>query len=422
MKEDFLHYLWRYRKFPLTGLSTTSGESIQILHTGQYLQRAGPDFFNAQIIIGSQKWAGNIEIHLKSTDWYIHHHHNDNAYDNVVLHVVWLHDAAVFRKDNTEIPTLELHRYISSDLVHNYEALIHPKSWIYCEKQLASIDEFTIQNWMERLFIERLERKSEAILALLESKTQDWEAVLFSLLAKNFGLNTNGISFHEMAEALPFSIIRKEHFKIRNLEALFFGSCNLLHEEKQDQYFLELHSCFKYLSGKYGLEKTSITPLQFFRLRPDNFPTVRLAQLAMLYHKKEYLFDKLINADIVTEIYNLFNVAVSDYWQTHYQFDRVSPLKKKALTHSFIDLIIINTVIPFRFAYAKSQGKDVIESLMTLLQSLPSETNSILDKFSSFGLKSKNAFESQALLELKNEYCSKSKCLECAIGNTLLTS
>ncbi len=422
MKEDFLHYLWRYRKFPLTGLRTTSGEKLQILHTGQYLQRAGPDFFNAQVIIGSQKWAGNIEIHLNSADWYIHHHHDDDAYDNVILHVVWTHDDAIFRKDNTEIPTLELQTYISSDLIHNYESLTHPKSWIYCEKQLVSIDPFIMRNWMERLFIERLERKSEAILALLESKTRDWDAVLFSLLAKNFGLNTNGITFQEMAEVLPFSIIRKEHFELRNLEALFFGSCRLLSEEKQDSYFHDLKNRFEYLSEKYNLRKTSTTPLQFFRLRPDNFPTVRLAQLAMLYHKKENLFDKLINTDVVAEIYSLFNVAVSDYWQTHYQFDRVSPLKKKALTQSFIDLIIINTLIPFRFAYSKSQGKDVIESLMTLLQSLPPETNSVLDKFSSFGVKPKNAFDSQALLELKNEYCSKSRCLECAIGDTLLKS
>ncbi|AWI25621.1 DUF2851 family protein [Flavobacterium pallidum] len=420
MKEDFLHYVWRFKKFPLTGLTTTSGENLQILHTGQYLQRSGPDFFNAQIVIGNQKWAGNIEIHLSSTDWYIHNHQHDPAYDNVVLHVVWNHDAPIFRKDNTEIHTLELHHFISPGLIQNYEALIRPKSWIYCEKQLASIDSFTLQNWLERLFLERLERKSEAILTLLQHQTGDWEAVLFCLLAKNFGLNTNGMSFMEMARCLPFSIIRKEHFEITNLEALFFGSCGLLEGEKQDQYFVELKSAYHYLAEKYRFEKPEITPLQFFRLRPDNFPTIRLAQLAMLYHQKENLFTSIIHSESTNEIYNLFNVSVSSYWQGHYQFDRENQLKKRTLTHSFIDLVIINTIIPFRFAYVKNQGKETIENLMSLLQSIPAESNSILDHFTSFGIKPKNAFESQALLELKNDYCNKGRCLECAIGTTLL--
>ncbi|AWA29743.1 DUF2851 domain-containing protein [Flavobacterium magnum] len=422
MKEDFLHYVWRYKKFPLTGLATTSGETLEIFNTGQYLRRSGPDFFNAQIIIGTQRWAGNIEIHLKSSDWYLHHHHHDAAYDGVILHVVWQHDAAIFRKDNTEIPTLELRHHIAPTLLRNYESLIHPKSWIYCEKELTSIDPFILGNWMERLFLERLERKSGAILQLLDRYTGDWEAVLFCLLAKNFGLNTNGAAFLEMAESIPFPVIRKERFEITALEALFFGRCNLLAGKKQDQYFGELQSVFDYLCDKHRLVPIAVEPLQFFRLRPDNFPTIRLAQLAMLYHKKPHLFTDLVHAADSSAIYDLLQVQVSPYWQEHYQFDRESPFKRRYLSRSFMDLIIINTVIPFRFAYAKKQGADALEILMALLQSMAPESNSILDHFSTFGIKPKNAFESQSLLELKQAFCDKSRCLECAIGTALLKS
>ncbi|OYU80769.1 MAG: hypothetical protein CFE23_07290 [Flavobacterium sp. BFFFF1] len=420
MKEDFLHYLWRFKKFPMTGLKTTSGDDLQILNTGQYPELSGPDFFNAQIILGQQKWAGNIEIHLKSSDWYLHHHHHDAAYDNVILHVVWEHDSVIFRKDHSELPTLALRHYIPEDLAASYRELIRPKSWIYCEKQLCSVDLFTMRNWMERLFINRMERKSEMIDALLIKKSADWEGVFFCLLAKNFGLNTNGQSFLEMAESLPFGTIRKEHFEVENLEALFFGRVGLLEAEKQDQYFLNLKSRYHYLTQKYRLNHAVIAPLQFFKHRPDNFPTIRLAQLAMLYQARPELFSSAVECADIAETKSLFDVKVSDYWQTHYQFDRESPPKKKALTTSFVDLLILNTLIPVRFAYAKRRDKDIIESLIACAASLPPETNAIVDKFKTYGLEAQNAFESQALLELKTEYCNKSRCLQCAIGAALL--
>ena len=218
MKEDFLHHVWQFKKFDIANLKTTTGESIQILNSGQYLQLAGPDFFNAQLIIGNQKWAGNVEIHLKSSDWYVHHHEKDEAYDNIILHVVWENDTPVFRKNNTEIPVLELKNYVSKSTLDNYKFLLAPKSWIFCEKQLATINEFVWDNWKERLFFERLERKSIAIQKLLEETQQDWEAVLFCMLAKNFGLNTNGEAFLKIAQSIPFSIIRKEGQEVENLE------------------------------------------------------------------------------------------------------------------------------------------------------------------------------------------------------------
>nr|WP_315185859.1 DUF2851 family protein [uncultured Flavobacterium sp.] len=420
MKEDFLHYLWKFKKFDLLNLRTFTGEEITIIHVGQYLELAGPDFFNAQITIGNQKWAGNVEIHIKSSDWYVHHHERDAAYENVILHVVWENDTTIFRSDNSEIPVLELKKYVDAVTITNYQALIAPKSWIFCEKELSKIDSFVFKNWQERLFLERLERKSQPIYDLLEETNQDWEAVLFWLLAKNFGLNTNGEIFLKIAKSIPFSIIRKENFELQNLEALIFGTAGLLASEKEDAYFKDLQFRYFYLLHKYQIEKTIIEPVHFFKHRPDNFPTIRLSQLAGLYHSQHNLFSKIIGFNSVANIYQLLAVSASLYWQNHYQFDRESPKKKKGLSKSFVDLIIINTIIPLQFAYAKSQGKDVLEELMQLLHEVAPEKNAIIDKFNSFGIKSTNAFETQSLLQLKNVYCNKSNCLKCGIGLELL--
>ncbi len=420
MKEDFLHYLWKFKKFNTLNLKTFNGEEITIINSGQYLELAGPDFFNAQITIGHQKWAGNVEIHLKSSDWYLHHHERDSSYENVILHVVWEHDSEVFRKSNTEIPVLEIKQYIDPTTITNYKSLMLPKSWIFCEKQLKESDEFTLKNWQERLFFERLERKSKPIYDLLEQTNQDWEAVLFCLLAKNFGLNTNGETFSKIAQSIPFSIIRKESFEVENLEALLLGSSGLLDSEKEDTYFKDLKFRYYYLLHKYKIDKKFTEPVQFFKHRPDNFPTIRLSQLANLYHKEQNLFSKISTSKSVENIYDVFHVSASTYWQNHYQFDKESPKKSKMLSKSFIDLILINTLIPIQFAFAKSQGKEISEDLIQLLNEVAPEKNAIIEKFSSFGLKSKTAFETQSLLQLKNEYCNKSRCLECALGMDFL--
>lgn len=420
MKEDFLHYLWKFKKFDTLNLKTSNQEEITISNVGQYLELAGPDFFNAQITIGNQKWAGNVEIHVKSSDWYVHHHEKDAGYENVILHVVWEHDSEIYRSNNTEIPVLELKNYVSSDILNNYQRLLSPKSWIFCEKQLKEIPQFTLVNWQERLFFDRLERKAKPILDLLEITNNDWEAVLFCLLAKNFGLNTNGEIFNKIARSIPFSVIRKECFEVENLEALLFGSAGLLDAEKEDAYFKDLKFRYFYLLHKYQIEKSCIEPVQFFKHRPDNFPTIRLSQLANLYHKQQNLFLKICELNSLDAIYEVFGVSVAPYWETHYQFDKESPKKRKALTKSFMDLIVLNTVIPLQFAYAKSCGKEISEDLIAVLNDVEPEKNSIVEKFNSFGIKARNAFETQSLLQLKNEYCNKNKCLDCAIGMELL--
>jgi hypothetical protein len=422
VKEDFLHYVWQYKKFDFSNLTTVSGEMLTIVNSGQYLKQSGPDFFNAQIVIGYQKWAGNVEIHLKSSDWYLHQHENDSHYNNVILHVVWEHDTPIFRKDNSEIATLELKKYVTSDVLNDYLSLTTPKTWIYCEKEIATIDEFVFKNWQERLFLERLESKAKPIEALLQETANDWEAVLFYRLAKNFGLNTNGESFLNMVKSIPFSVIRKESVAVENLEALFMSKADLLPPEAEDFYTKDLQHRSVFLQQKYRLKKTYVDPVQFFKHRPDNFPTIRLAQLAMLYHKQQHLFTKIISTHDLIEFYKLFDIGVSPYWETHYQFEKESPKKNKQFSKSFIDLLVINTIIPFQFAYAKSQGKDTVESLLQLMETIAPEKNIIIEKFANFGIPSKSAFETQSLLQLKNNYCNQSKCLQCAIGIQLLKS
>ncbi|HEX8017129.1 MAG TPA: DUF2851 family protein [Flavobacterium sp.] len=420
MKEDFLHYLWKFKKFDTLNLRTINQEEVTIINTGNYLELAGPDFFNAQIKIGDQKWAGNVEMHLKSSDWYLHLHEKDPAYENVILHVVWEYDADIYRQNNVEIPVLVLKKYVSSETISNYNNLKSPKSWIYCEKQISKIQSFVFKNWQERLFFERLERKSQSIYDLLKETNQDWEAVLFCLLAKNFGLNTNGNAFLQFAKAIPFSIIRKESFDLENLEALFFGSTGLLDSDKEDVYFKDLKFRYFYLLHKYQIEKVYTEPVQFFKHRPDNFPTIRLSQLAALYHRHQNLFSKIIELKSIKSIYKVFDISTSSYWQNHYQFDKESPNKTKSLSNSFIDLLVINTIVPLQFAYAKTVNESIAEDLISILDGISPEKNSIIDKFKSFGVSSENAFETQSLLQLKSQYCDVNGCMKCAVGMELL--
>ena len=420
MKEDFLHHVWQFKKFDIANLKTTKGESIQILNSGQYLQLAGPDFFNAQLIIGNQKWAGNVEIHLKSSDWYVHNHEKDSNYDSVILHVVWEHDVPIFRKDNSEIPTLELKEHVLLSDLHKYQSLLSQKSWIYCENEIGNVDDFIFKNWQERLFFERLERKANLIFELLETSNHDWEAVLFCLLVKNFGLNTNGEMFYKIAKSIPFSVVRKESFSLESLESLLLGQANLLSHDFQDSYARELQKSYHYLVQKHQLREKVVGSVEFFKHRPDNFPTVRLVQLASLYFHQKNLFSLVMNCSSINELYQVFNVGVSEYWETHYNFDRESSKKMKKLSKSFIELLVINTIIPLQFAYARSQQKEITQDLIDLANSIPSEKNVIIDKFKTFGIASENVYESQALLQLKKEYCDLKKCLDCAVGHFIL--
>jgi hypothetical protein len=423
MQEDFLHYVWKHKKFATTGLLTTSGELVTLVNVGQHNHLSGPDFFNAQLKIGGQFWAGNVEIHIKSSDWYLHNHETDSAYDNVILHVVYEHETEIFRKDNTAIPTLELKKHISKDLLDSYQNLFSKQNkWINCETDFASVDDFVRDNWFENLYFERLERKSKAIDEMLALSKNDWEAVLFKLLAKNFGLKVNGEAFLSIANSFDFSIVRKTRTELELLEALFFGQAGILEEDIEGAYYHKLTKDYQFLKQKFSLSNSHVTPLRFFRLRPPNFPTIRLSQLAMLYHKESNLFSKIISARTINELRSLLKVPTSKFWSDHYTFGKVSKSSKKTLTASFVDLLIINTILPLKFCYAKHQGQSDDEVILTIVQDIDSEKNSIVNTFNSIKKVSKSALQSQALIQLKTEYCSKNKCLQCAIGNSLLTN
>lgn len=422
MQEDFLHYIWQYKKFDVAAIETSNNETISILSVGQHNFNSGPDFFNAQLKIGNQTWAGNVEIHIKSSDWYVHNHEIDKAYDNVILHVVWEHDTDVFRSDNVVIPTLELKHFIDKKALINYRALFSKsKSWINCENDFSSIEEFTIQNWLERLYFERLERKASDINLLLKSSKNDWEAVLFKTLAKSFGSKVNGDAFLSIANSVDFSIIRKLQNKQIQLESLFFGQANLLDNTIDNAYNHTLINEYQFLNQKFKLSNIGVSQIQFFRLRPPNFPTIRLSQLASLYTNYQNIFSKIIETNTLQGFYRLFTVATSSFWDTHYTFNKASKQSKKVLTKSFIDLLLINTIIPLKFSYAKSHGKEIDHAIIKLISEIKSEKNSITEKFNSLKKVSNSALQSQALIQLKNEYCSKNKCLQCAIGSKLLS-
>lgn len=416
MKEVILHYLWLHKRIDVTQLFTTQSEPIQILNFGQFQQTSGPDFFNAKLIVGNQKWAGNIEIHVKSSDWYLHHHETDSAYDNVILHVVWEHDVEIYRKDTTEIPVLELKSIVSTEIIASIEKLLKQKKWINCENFIGQVDDFKLLKWKEQLFLERLQNKNQFIEEIYKKRNYDWEATAFVLLAKNFGLNINGESFKELLLHIPHSVIQKERFEIDKLEALFFGVSGLLSEENEDLYFQKLKEIWSYQKTKYKLTKNELAKPQFYKLRPDNFPTIRLAQLATLFNKFPNLFEQIIQLKSVEEAYSLFSISVSDYWKAHYNFAKSKKTKNSTLTKSFIDLVLINTVIPLQFAYQKYLGTIDFEKLLVFQSEIKPEKNSIITNFKEVGITTQNAFDSQSLLQLKTAYCDKKQCLKCAIG------
>lgn len=428
MQEAFLHYLWKFKKFRWENAITSDGKALVLISVGTHNQsESGPDFFNAKLKIGDQMWAGNVEIHLKTSDWYAHNHETDPAYDNVILHVVWENDSEIFRKNNVAIPTLELRELVAEKTLHNYQNLLVSgrSKWINCEKDFETFNDFKIDNWLERMYVERLEQKSGVLSQLLAKSTNNWEATLFAMLAKNFGLNVNGDAFLDMAISTPFSVVQKSANRPEQLEALFFGQAGMLEAETEAPYFHQLKKEYGFLKQKFGLQPANNFPVKYFRLRPDNFPTIRLAQLASLYALRKQLFSKTIAAQSKEKLYDLFQVETSKFWQTHYTFQKESNPetsgRRKKLTKNFVDLLLINTVVPIKFHYAKSLGKSSEERIFSLMKSGKPETNSVVAKFNKLRKNTAtDALGSQALLHLKKNYCDKNRCLQCALGLELL--
>jgi len=422
MREEFLHYLWRHSKYNKKELTTTDGVELFVKSIGIHNHDSGPDFFNAQVRIGDQLWAGNVEIHVKSSDWYVHNHENDQAYDNVILHVVWENDTVIHRNNGEIIPTLELSHFVDAKLLKNYEELFSKSpQWINCQSQFYKVDNFTIYNWLERLYFERLEQKSVLIDDFLLQSKNDWEAVLFWMLAKNFGLKLNGEAFLSVAKSFDFSVLRKICHSREQLEALLFGQSKLLKEDCNEAYSLSLREQYKYLKHKFKLNDKLVFPIKFFRLRPPNFPTIRLSQLAQLYFTHHNLFSIVMETNDLEEYYEIFRVSALEYWNDHYTFGTTSKSRKKTLTKTFVDLLLINTIIPIKFAYSRYKGGGCNEEILNIIQKITSEKNSIVDGFEALKPISKTAMDSQALIQLKTQYCDKLKCLHCAVGNAILS-
>lgn len=423
MPEEFLQYIWENRLFFSERLTTTTGERLEIINPGKRNSDAGPDFFNAKVKIEKTTWAGNIEIHSKASDWNKHRHQHDKAYDNVVLHVVENADNEITRTNGELIPTLELQ--YPAQLAQNYRDLLEAKTWIPCADHFYKTDPIVLQLGFNRLMIERLENKTKEILLRLEQNNNNWNETFYQMLARMFGFKVNAIPFELLAKSLPAGILGKHNNNLFQLEALLFGNAGLLNSQLLgDDYFLQLREEYSFLYKKYKLKPIGGHLWKFLRLRPVNFPTVRIAQLAALLNGTEFLFSKILDAKTIDSLKKLFKVKASAYWDLHYNFNRQSKRKViKELGDSSVQVLIINVVIPFLFVYGEKQNKNELKNrALDFLERLPPESNSIIAQWAKLGIQARSAFESQALLQLKNCYCETKKCLNCHIGVKLVSS
>ncbi len=421
MKEDLLHYLWRTKRFDFNNLYTTQGEPVQILHTGNYNTNAGPDFTNARIRIGDTTWAGNVEMHLCASEWLRHGHQVDKAYDNVILHVVLEEDVPIMRLNGERIPCLELKKLVPHKLSTQYLQLLHSEQWIPCQTQFEKVSEMTRTLWLERLLVERLEQKTAVIEQALLQNHQNWEETFYHLLARNFGVQVNMEPFELLAKSTPLLTLFKHKNSLLQLEALLFGQAGLLAQDFEDAYPNQLKKEYAFLQQKYKLTPILGESWKFLRLRPASFPTIRIAQFAMLIFQSNHLFSKMLVAANVEEMENMLELKLSNYWLTHYTFDKESPKSQKKLGKNTIHLILINTVAPFLFLYGKWKSDETYKDrAFALLEELPSEQNNIIENWNILGVEPTSAYQSQALLQLKKQYCDQKKCLHCAIGNAIL--
>ena len=415
MTERLLQYIWQFQYFNTTELTTTAGELIQIIFPGQYNTNQGPDFFDAKIRIGKTTWAGTVELHIKTSDWKKHNHQSDKNYNNVILHVVWEDDGM-----KSDVSVLELKGRVSKILLQRYEELMSNSSFIPCEGSIHSVRQITWKSWKDRLLVERLLRKSKIADICLQQNNYHWEETFWWLLARNSGMKINAEAFEAIARSIPVNILAKHKSQIHQLEALLLGQAGLLEGKFTDDYPKLLQREYKFLKEKYRL-KLIHQPVHFLRMRPGNFPTIRLAQLAMLITESAHLFSKIKETAAVKDVVKWFDVTANDYWHYHYRFDEESGFKKKKLGAAMLNNIIINTVAPVLFAYGNYYDENKYkEKALKWLDETAAETNSITKGFQSLGIENKNAFDSQALIELKNEYCNKKRCLDCSIGNSIL--
>lgn len=423
MQESLLHYVWQCQYFDHANLISATNESIVVLEPGHRNTNSGPDFSNARIKIDNIEWIGNVEIHIYSSGWIAHKHQMDPAYENVILHVVWENDVPIRRRDSSAIPTIELKSRVSQDLLLRYKNLYLNPENIACANSIRDVSNLTIVSAMERSMASRLQSKAESVLEVYRSNHEHWDETCYQLLARNFGFKINSDPFFMLARSLPYKVIMKHADKPLQIEALLFGQAGFLEEDYGDEYYGILKREFRLLSQKFSLLERRLTRSQWklLRLRPANFPTIRIAQLAALIEKHKLLFSKFIEAQTYKELVAILDIDQSSYWKTHYTFFNKVDAEIPGLGQMSINNIIINTVVPILAAYGKLKDEQqFMDRAVSILESITAEKNMITRTWESLGVQSTTASDSQALIELYNNFCLRKRCLDCNIGSALI--
>jgi hypothetical protein len=420
MNEKFLHYLWQYQLLTLP-LSTTTQDAVVVLKPGTHNHDSGPDFFNGLVRIGETTWAGNIEIHLNSSDWYKHDHHKDPVYDSIILHVVYENDTHVYRANNDPIPTLELKDNFNPVILEKYHAFVASDRWIPCAGQIATVSHLSRMAWFDRLMAERLEIKASQLSTEIKKLDGDLQEAFYRKLARSFGFFTNGDAFEHLAASLPFPLLSKHRSDRSQLESLLFGQAGMLNRTFKDEYPKSLKKEYLHLKHKYGLKPISVRNWRFMRMRPTNFPTIRISQFASLLNKSDGLLHGMLDEQKLSHVISLLEVSASAYWDDHYIFDKVSRKVSKRLGKASLDTVLINTIIPFLFVFGQIKHDNCLQDkALEWMEKIRPERNTIIKRFQDLGVEVNNAMHSQALIRLKKEYCDNRLCLECGFGRILL--
>ena len=422
MEEQLLHFIWHRKLFQPDDLVTTQGETVEIIHTGIPNQDQGPDFLQARIKIDDQLWAGHVEIHIRSSAWYLHGHETDPHYNNVILHVVWTEDQPVYTADRFLIPCIELEGRVDPQLLARYHHLMNNQEWVPCASSLLQVSPLIRSTWLERLMAERLEHKTSHITTLLARTGQHWEQVFFVLLARQLGAPSNSDTMEELCLKIPWNVLRKHGNRLDQIEAILFGCAGMLEKESQEEYPGQLKKEFDFLKKKYAFGVLPGLRWKFMRMRPVHFPTVRIAQLAvMIYHTTHFitLLEEMETAD--QWIRRLMVQPANEFWKDHYHFSSTAPPCSKRLGKSTAEAIVVNVVATVMFLYGKIHGRpNLKEHALSLLRALPAERNAIISGWESCGWRVEDAGQTQSLLHLKKNYCDQRRCMHCAIGLQVL--
>jgi len=423
ISEKLLHYIWKNQWFAKENLKTVQQQAVSIINQGFPHQDAGPDFKQAIIKVDDVTWAGNVEIHIRSSDWYRHDHQNNMKYNSVILHVVYEHDQEIFISQDIPLPTLELQKLVPSQLLLRYNQLMHAPLPYPCEAYIEKIAPIAILSFLTRLAFDRLTRREAQIFEILHSFSEDWEQTLFYILCQSFGFKTNAPAFEMLGKALPYKILKKHADSHLQISALIFGQAGMLDEELEDLYYQSLQNEYLYLKAKYKLISIDVKCWNLLRLRPHNFPCIRLAQLGEVIFNHHDLFAKITTPNKLTYFQKIFVNKPNDYWKTHYYFGKDSRASEKIMGERSFHLLLINALVPFLYAYGTFMGKDKLQEYsMRLLELLPFEENHITKKYQQLGFCAKHAGDSQALLELHHEYCGKKRCIDCGVGQMIVSS